>query len=393
LPLDSISARVVVPRDIRPEEFVVVETSHLPFQPTELDARVAVPQGAAPPEVIPSSESLPADLVDPDIFLTGEINLLTKTDTEERTRGELARNASSIVLHLLLIALIIVEPKIFPPRQRSQAELDLARRQMTILLPPGAFEEPKVTPHVKPPEIHVDPHILRRVAPPEPEPQPAPKQPEVAPKELPSAPVPQPNAIQPPPQPATSPAKPETSKPQPRLETPEEQPKAHGLILPKSSPSRSIQDSIRDSAKMNAPTAITDGGQIPGTRGIPGAGGQGTAYGAVEMLTPTQGVDFSDYLHRVYITVKQNWFAVMPESVQLGDKGVVSLRFRIMKEGSVPTGEPVRVRTSGKEPLDRAAISSVRASNPFEPLPPAFGGDYIELQFTYYYNLQPEYTR
>jgi outer membrane biosynthesis protein TonB len=111
------------------------------------------------------------------------------------------------------------------------------------------------------------------------------------------------------------------------------------------------------------------------------------------MLTPTEGVDFNDYLARVYQSVKRNWFAVMPASVELGDKGVVSLQFRIMKDGGVPTGEPVTVYGSGKEPLDRAAISSIRASNPFEPLPPAFKGPYIELRFTYYYNLQPDYGR
>jgi TonB C terminal len=146
---------------------------------------------------------------------------------------------------------------------------------------------------------------------------------------------------------------------------------------------------MREAAKMNAPRPLGDGGQIP--RGVPGGHGP-PASGTMELLTPTEGVDFNDYLHRVYITVRQNWFAVMPESVQLGDKGVVSLQFRIMKNGSVPDGEPVKVFGSGKEPLDRAAISSIRSSNPFEPLPPAFSGPYIELRFTYYYNLQPDYS-
>jgi hypothetical protein len=111
--------------------------------------------------------------------------------------------------------------------------------------------------------------------------------------------------------------------------------------------------------------------------------------GGVEVLTDLQGVDFNDYLHRVYITVDRNWRAVMPASVDLGDQGVVSLQFKIMRNGGVPDGEPVTVYGSGKEPLDRAAISSIRGSNPFEPLPSAFSGPYIELRFTYYYNLQP----
>ena len=393
LPLDSIAARTVVPRGIRREDFAVEEPSTLPLQPTDMDERVTVPQGASPPEIIaPSENILPAEIVEPDIFMTGEVNLLTKERTEERAKSDLARNISSVVFHVLLILAIIVEPKVFPPRPKTQADLDLARRQMTLLLPPGAFETPRPTPRREPapPPVKVDPRILRKVAPPAPQPTPAPtpKEPERIVKELPSAPVPKPNLA---PTPDTPAPKTDTPKPPLKLETPEEQPKPNSLLLPKNSPGRSLQDSIRESAKMNAPRPISGGGQIP-TRPAPGGGGRGSAAAGIEMLTPTEGVDFNDYLARVYQSVKRNWFAVMPASVELGDKGVVSLQFRIMKDGGVPDGEPVKVFGSGKEPLDRAAISSIRASNPFEPLPPAFSGPYIELRFTYYYNLQPDYA-
>jgi outer membrane biosynthesis protein TonB len=392
LPLESIAARTVVPRGIKREDFAVEEPSNLPLQPTEMDERVTVPQGAAPPEIIPPSENLlPAEIVDPDIFLTGQVNLLTEARTEDRAKSELARNISSVLFHILLILAILVEPKVFPARPKTQAELDLARRQMTLLLPPGAFETPRPTPRREPPAeaMKVDPRIIRKVAPPEPQPAPPPpKQPERVVKELPSAPVPKPNVVPPP-----DAAAPKADAPkQPlKLETPDEQPKPNGLLLPKNSPGRSLQDSIREAAKMNAPRPIGDGGQVP-TRGAPGGGGRGTVGAGIEMLTPTEGVDFNDYLARVYQSVKRNWFAVMPASVELGDKGVVSLQFRIMKNGGVPDGEPVKVFGSGKEPLDRAAISSIRTSNPFEPLPPAFSGPYIELRFTYYYNLQPDYS-
>jgi TonB family protein len=105
------------------------------------------------------------------------------------------------------------------------------------------------------------------------------------------------------------------------------------------------------------------------------------------MLTPTQGVDFSNYLARVLASVKRNWYAIMPESAQLGDRGKVILQFRIMSNGAVPAAEPNMVGSSGKEPLDRAAYSSIRASTPFEPLPSAFSGPYIELRFIFLYNL------
>ncbi len=392
LPLESIAARTVVPRGIRREDFVVQEASDLPLQPTEMDERVTVPQGAAPPEIIaPSENILPAEIVEPDIFLTGQVNLLTEERTEDRAKSDLARNISSVVFHILLILAIIVEPKVFPARPKTQDELDLARRQMTLLLPPGAFETARPTPRRERPAetMKVDPRVIRKVAPPEPTPAPpAPKQPERVVKELPSAPVPKPNIV---PTPDTTAPKTDAPKQPLKLETPEEQPKPNSLLLPKNSPGRAIQDSMRDAAKINAPRPIGGGGPIP-TRGAPGGGGRGSVGAGIEMLTPTEGVDFNDYLARVYQSVKRNWFAVMPASVELGDKGVVSLQFRILKDGGVPDGEPVKVFGSGKEPLDRAAISSIRASNPFEPLPPAFSGPYIELRFTYYYNLQPDYS-
>ncbi|MBV9888013.1 MAG: TonB C-terminal domain-containing protein [Acidobacteria bacterium] len=394
LPLESIAARVVVPRDVKPSEFVREEKEDLPLQPTDLDERVIVPQGAAPPEVIEPIHNIPTDLVETDVFMTGEVNLLNK-ETPAKDRAELVKSVMSFAAHILFIAFLIFEPKIFPPHAPTQEENELARRQMTILLPPGALDELKTPPRPRQPPVHVDPKVLRRVAPPVPKPEavpaptPVPKQPE-KPKELPSAPTPQPQQLPPKAQDESA-AKQDAPKQPLKLETPQQQPTKDALLLPKNSLGGSLRDSIRESSRMNAPTALGGGGQVPSNSGLPGAGGQAQAYGNMEMLTPTEGVDFNDYLHRVYIIVKRNWFSVMPESVRLGDKGVVSLQFRIMKNGVVPDGEPVRLSTSGKEPLDRAAVSSIRASSPFEPLPPAFSGPYIELRFTYFYNLQPNY--
>jgi len=212
-------------------------------------------------------------------------------------------------------------------------------------------------------------------------------QPERSVKELPNAPVPQPNVAQ-----TIPPTEAPTPKTPPKLEMPETPQPRKGLLLPKeSSPGQSIQDSLRAAARSSGPRPIAGGGQIPGGGSGGGGGGHGTAYGGIEMLTPDEGVDFSNYLNRVYVTVKRNWFAVMPGSVELGEKGIVVLTFKIMRDGSVPSAEPVIQRNSGKEPLDRAAYSSVRASNPFEPLPPQFKGPYIELRYTYLYNVPLEY--
>lgn len=401
LPLESIAARVVVPRDVSPEAYGVHEDVATPLQPTDLDERITVPAGAAPPEVIaPMALPPPEDLVEPDIFTTGEVHLAVPPQQKDaKAKWQFLTRASSFAFHAMLLALILLQTRLFPPHEPSQAEIDMARNQLKLLLPPGAFEPYKPPARSVPPspKIHVDPRVLKQVAPTfEPAPAPAPP-PERPIKELPSAPIPKPNAVVPDPQPSAPAAKLDAPKTPLKLEVPDTPQPQHGLILPKNSTSRSLQDTIRDAAKNpNAggrsgatigpmPRA---GGSSNGGGGSQGAGGTyGNGY---EILTPTEGVDFSDYMARVLAEVRRNWYAVMPESAMLGDRGRVMLRFRIMKNGGVPDGEPAREMSSGKEPLDRAAVSAIRSSNPFEPLPSAFNGPYIELRFIFLYNLPIE---
>jgi outer membrane biosynthesis protein TonB len=392
LPLDSIAARVVVPRDLNVAEVQSPEKSTLPPQPTDLDERITVPQGAAPPTVLPPLPQISEDLVEPDIIQTGEVAFLPPERPSQTTFWDYSTRVTSVAFHILLILLLIFEPKIFRPHVRTNEEEEIARRQITVLLPPGALESLKASPPTAPPPheaVRVDPKVLKKVAPSPIEPPPAPApQPEAPKKELPSAPVPQSNPVPPAQQPNLPVPKSDTPKAPVKLETPDTPAPRSGLVLPKQqSPGDTIRDAARGTGRINSPVPTGGGGQLPGSMG--GGGGRGSAYGAVQMLTDNEGIDFNDYLHRVYVTVKRNWFAVMPPSVQLGDQGVVSLQFRIMKNGGVPDGEPVPVFGSGKEPLDRAAFSSIRASNPFEPLPSGFKAPYIELRFTYYYNLQP----
>jgi TonB family protein len=387
LPLETIATRVVVPRDVNRAAYSVTEDQSTPLQPTDMDERIAVPVGASPPQTIESQLNLHTDLVDPDIFITGEVHLAAPEEKEGKAKWQLVVRISSFAFHALLITLILLQAKLFPSHGPTAEQMEIARRMMTVLLPPGALDslKPSTRPAQPPPRVHVDPRVLRRIAPPV-EPAPAP-QPERPVKELPNAPVPQPNVAQ-----TIPPTEAPTPKTPPKLEMPETPQPRKGLLLPKeTSPSQSIQDSLRAAARSSGPRPIAGGGQIPGGGSGGGGGGHGTAYGGIEMLTPDEGVDFSNYLNRVYVTVKRNWFAVMPGSVELGERGIVVLTFKIMRDGSVPSAEPVIQRNSGKEPLDRAAYSSVRASNPFEPLPPQFKGPYIELRYTYLYNIPIEY--
>jgi TonB family protein len=83
----------------------------------------------------------------------------------------------------------------------------------------------------------------------------------------------------------------------------------------------------------------------------------------------------------------------MPQSAMMGEKGMVATTFQINRDGSVPPPDPLLDRTSGKGPLDNAAMSAIHASNPFEPLPGEFKGPYIRLRIYFLYNLPLDYAK
>lgn len=386
--LEVLGAPAVVPRDMptTPLDTKSKTPDYVPL--TILDSRVAIPKDAhavaLEPKKIVAIQDLP-DVLEPDVLTTGEVNLMAHPAEEPKqiAWNAIAR-AASIGFHILFIILVLLAPKILPYHPPSDAEI---QRTITDLYIPSdlnrlARPEP---PRPKSPVMKVDPRLLRQLAPPHPAtPQPAPEPPrELAPMPKPVAPTPTtpslPAAPLSQPHPAQSPIPPPQTPPQ-------QQP---SLVLPKFSPGRALQENMQEAMKGGGGETATFGGSTGrgyGGGGY-GGGGGGQAYGAVTLLTPTEGVDFTNYINRVLAVVKQNWYAVMPESARLGDQGKVVLQFRIMHNGVVPDAEPVMMGSSGKEPLDRAAMSSIRASTPFEPLPSAFSGPYIELRFIFLYNI------
>ena len=386
LPLDSITARVVVPRDAKILPYNAPALDDPTAKPSTLDERIAVPVGARPPEDILAAFTRPENLVEGDVFTTGEVQfLVTPANRAEKTRDELVHRVTTAVVYILILIALRITPDFH--RQKLRTSDDIARKNVTLLLPPGPLDIPAP---VRPPQprIQVNPNVLRKIAPPslptpipQPEPQPQPKQ------ELPNAPTAQTNPAPPAPQPKTEVAANNPLK----LEMPDTPKPQQGLILPKYGNTRPADSAPqRQSPGISGPRATIQSVPLPRSLGGGGGGQSGRAYGGMAMLTPDQGVDFSVYLARVQASVDRNWQAVIPESVQLGEKGWVELQFKIMRDGSVPQGYPILIRSSSKEPLDRAAISSIRASNPFEPLPPAFTGPFIELRAIYLYNLPPE---
>jgi TonB family protein len=86
--------------------------------------------------------------------------------------------------------------------------------------------------------------------------------------------------------------------------------------------------------------------------------------------------------------VRNNWYNAMPPSVYppILKQGKLAIEFYILKDGKI-AGLAVRT-TSGDVPLDRAALASITASNPFPPLPREFPGQNLGLRFYYFYNME-----
>jgi TonB family protein len=382
--LEVLGDAVVVPRDMpnTPLDAVSKTPNYVPL--TILDSRVAVPKDAHAAKLVPKQivaiQDLP-DVLDPDVLTTGEVNLMTRPAVDRTEAWNAVARFASIAFHFVVILLILLAPKIFPYHPPSDAEI--ARNITNLYIPSdlNRFATEPSAPRPKTPVVKVDPRMLRQLAPP----RQAPLAPALAPpepvREAPAPPKASPAAPLSQPHPAESPIRPQTPPPD----------APSSLVLPRFSPGKALQESMQEAMKGGGSESVTSAGPIgrgsPGGGGGGGGGGQGFAGNAVQLLTPTEGVDFSTYIARVLASVKRNWYSVMPESARLGDQGKVVLQFRIMQNGVVPEQEPVMMGSSGKEPLDRAAMSSIRASTPFEPLPTAFSGPYIELRFIFLYNI------
>jgi TonB family protein len=140
------------------------------------------------------------------------------------------------------------------------------------------------------------------------------------------------------------------------------------LAMPDTSVERALQQSIR-----GTPPAPQVGGAL-----------QAPPENLPQLLSDAQGVDFTPYLRIILQIVKRNWNQIMPESARMGRRGTTSLVFSIERMGNV--GKLVIERQSGTESYDHAAISSISASQPFPPLPSAFKGGEIRVQFNFAYN-------
>jgi TonB family protein len=404
LPLGVLVDRTLVSRSMPAKQFEAFGPITQYPALDILDSRVVVPAYVEPPEQreidkfskAPQMTAQLRELVEPDMFNTGEANLLVEPEEKRDAKEDLVTRALSIAFHIAAIIFVIFLPKMFPPRVPTLDETIAAGKSLGVVYLPSDAESLSKAPEGSPaPKVRINPKTLSKVAPPRAESHaieaPPAASPERPPSDLPSAPTPRVSANTEPSQPV-----PATENPQPsKLLLPSEptaQPKSGlNLGLPSGTPGKQIQDQIQDTIKRN-PGGTTYGGDSTGSGGTGRGGngrGSGVGMGGMSILSDTEGVDFTSYMNRLHDIVMRNWTAVLPESYYMGDKGIVVITFTIDRNGTIHINEPILERTSGKEALDRAVLAAIRTSVPFEPLPSQYKKPGLELRAVFFYNIPP----
>lgn len=298
------------------------------------------------------------------------IHLLDSLD-EESARSRFRESVYISTLFFFALAwFLFYGPRILFHQPEYQDPIALMKqhdKELTFIAPPRA-------PALKPPRPVLDNKTIKQLqqqaalTPPAPQP-PAPQPPPPQEARNTAPPVPQP------PLPLPSAPKPA----QPSIETP--LPAAPRPSIAQNTPS--ARDALRN-AMQGAPNGSA-GAEYGST---PSPGGKTLGAGA-QVLSDTQGVDFSAYLRHIIADTKRNWDPLIPEEVQppLLKKGVVGIRFTILPGGKI--GSMVLETPSGDQALDKAAWWAITSEGQFPPLPKEFHGPQLELRFGFFYNTQP----
>jgi TonB family protein len=133
---------------------------------------------------------------------------------------------------------------------------------------------------------------------------------------------------------------------------------------------------------MGASGAVAGGGGAPFRYDNPTAG-ISTPTGSLSF--DTKGFDWGSYSRRIYWIIWSNWNARMPQAVYTGQKGAVTVRFVIERDGRLSVISILD--ESGVPAYDSAAVLALEASNPLPPLPDNFPKEREGVTGRFLYNM------
>jgi len=279
----------------------------------------------------------------------------------------------AILFHLALLSALTWIPKyIFKVPQVVDKNSSLQHKDFTYIdspPEPRLKPQPKVTikpvPHEQPQVDKKTLEAMNRAAPPAPTPAPVPQPAPPAPVQPPQPTPPSSQAQLEAPRPAAVPARP-------------------NFAMGSQNPADQLRDAMKG-ASRNPGTGSVGSLGSGGLARHPGAG-----TGGVQVLSDTQGVDFSAWLQRWHWETEHTWDPLIPDEVNppIMKAGQVMIRFKILPNGRLMDGSMTLEGTSGDTALDRAAWGALTGSN-YPPLPRDFHGPYLELRALFMYNMEP----
>lgn len=287
----------------------------------------------------------------------------------------------AVLFHIILLSAITWIPKyvFHVPQVIDPFDAIKQRKDLKYLdLPPDLLKkyQPKVAIKPVPPKLpQVDRKTLEALNKPTPAPVPPPPAPE------------QPKLTQPQvQQPAPAPPIPPKPQSQSQLEAPQPRavPARPNFAMGSQNPADQLRDAMRGAARSHS----YDAGQLPSGPGLAMHPGAGT--GGVQILSDTQGVDFTSWLVRWHRETERTWDPLIPDEVNppILKSGMVVIRFKVLPNGRLMDGSMVLEGRSGDTSLDRAAWGALTGSS-YPPLPSQFHGPYLELRAVFMYNMHP----
>ena len=280
----------------------------------------------------------------------------------------------AVLVHIILIFCLYLVPKyILKSPVIDDFDAIKQRQDLTYLdeMPDAVrkLEKPRVVPKPPPNKPLIDKQTmdeLKRQAEQTPPPPPAQQQ---APEQ------PRPQAAQP------VPSNPQA--PTPEAPRPQAVPAKPNFAMGPQNPSDQLRQDMLNSLHSHGQQGYGDAGGGSGLAMHPGAG---SGY---EVLSDTQGVDFSSWIARWHYITQRTWDPLIPDEVNppILKSGIVAVRFKVLPNGQV-TDMQLDGR-SGDTGLDRAAWGAITGSS-YPPLPHDFHGPYLELRAYFLYNEQPQ---
>jgi TonB family protein len=282
----------------------------------------------------------------------------------------------SIIICLAFAWLAIYGPRVIfhqgriaPPPENVT---ELNKKELPYL------DMPKSLVHKAPPKTKVISDQDRTAQTPHPVPQPQPVQPKAGP----------PGVQNPSPQPQPQP---QQQRQQPVQQAQQQQPQR-----PAQTQMENIPDAPRPSSS-NSTRPNFGGSQSPGqslrdaanaaARGVGGnyGIGEGSHNGpaGVEILSDTQGVDFTSYIKRLLRILYNSWVPLIPEETRppLNKEGQTLIRFTINSDGTI--GGMGLDWSTKDSAIDRAAWGSITGVGQFPPLPKEFRGPNLTLRVNF----------